>query len=658
MHAWDEVDWASLEHNYGSAVDIPDLLERCASADTEDAAEAIDDLENALHHQGGWICSASSAALPFLLDLAVAPDTHHRAALVRLVWDHSLTWQSVDEKWIDPAWPAAVRSVEPQIRVVVADPDPLIHRYAIHVAAGLLEPAAAETLLVELLATEMDQATRIDLIDALSVVPKRDPNRAQARSLLERAAAGDDTQLSIASLLELPDVPDRAIRLVVAARSLVQTDAGPWRDAAAYGIGADGVLSTILTAVLPDQDEYIELLKVFLAPDAQLDVPNELTRRALEGCGRLLSRRRDSADRVVPLIVPSLSSPDPGVRYTACYLLACAGDAARTYVDQIAPLLQDPGIDENRHARRAVPAAATWALARAGDPRCLPHVRDELAGRSNWFTTTKSSSGGSHFMLWDISIDDVLRPLHTHGDALLADILRAIARNDRPYLTLRLTEVLRDWDIRESAPATVVTLLKDDTIWRHAALTIGTLGDVAFDQRRHAARLLARRAENDDGLAAWAYRRLTGAEVFGDQTLGRVLDAAITTRHDVVSLSDRVLPYTAARPPATSSDLARLRELLDGDDLTRLTAAAALYLLTAGAEGANILTRIERHEVWAWRIIALVLRESQGVPAARHALGLLAQELIEGRERLGSDVGWAVIAQDEYLTTQASRFLG
>ncbi|MFE7504358.1 hypothetical protein [Promicromonospora sp. NPDC057488] len=657
MHAWDTIDWASLEHNYGSAADIPDLLERCASGNAEDAAEAITDLENALHHQGGWICSASSAALPFLLDLAVAPDTHHRAALVRLVWDHARTWQSVDEKWIDPAWPAAVRSVEAQIRAVVADPDPLIHRHAIHVAGGLLEPKAAEALLIELLAAETDQATRIDLIDALSVVSKRDPDRALARSVLERTAAGDDTQLSIAALLELPGIADRAARLVVAARSLVQTDAGPWRDAAAYGIGADGVLSTILTAVLPDQDEYIELLKAFLAPDAQLDVPNELTRRALEGCGRLLSRRRDSADRVVPLIVPFLSSPDPGARYTACYLLACAGDAAQTYVDQIAPLLQDAGVDENRHFRRAVAAAATWALAQAGDPRCLPRVRDELAGRSNWFTTTKSGSGGSHFMLWDISIDDVLRPLDKHADALLTDVFRAIARNDRPFLTLRLTEVLRDWDVRGSAPAAVVTLLENDTIWWHAALTIGTLGDVTFGQHRRAARLLARRAENDGGLAAWAYRRLTGDDVFGDQTLSRVLDTAIATRHDVVSLSDRVLPYVAARPPATNSDIARLRELLDASDATRMTAAAALCLLTGGAEGGDVLAKLESHGVWAWSIIAVVLRESQGDPAVRQALGPLAHELIDRRERLGNGAGWDVIAQDEYLTTQASRFL-
>lgn len=657
MQAWDKVDWASLEHNYGRATDVPELLARCASTDTNDAAEAIADLEEALYHQGGWICSASSAALPFLLDLALAPDTHHRAAFVDLVWDLCRTWQSMDEQWIDQAWPAAVRSVEPQVRALLADHDPLVFQPAIHVAAELLEPPAAETLLTELLASERNQATRIDLIDALSVVLKRDPDRALARSVLERTAAGEDTQLSIVALLELPDVADRAARLVVAARSLLRTDAGPWREAAAYGVGADGVLSAILDAVLPDQNAYIELLGAFLAPEAQLLVPDELTQRALDGCGRLLSRRRDVADRVASLIVPFLASSDPGLRYTACYLLACAGDAARDYVDQIAPLLPDPGVDEKRHYRRVVAAAATWALARAGDPRCLPHVRDELAGRSSSFTTTKSSSGGSHFMMWDISIDDVLRPLHMHADALLADVLRAMARTDNRYLTLRLAEVLQDWDVRGSAPAAVVTLLKDDEIWWHAALVIGSLGGVVLGQHHRAARLLALRAENDDGLAAWAYRRLTGDDVFGAQTLSRVLDAAITTRRDVVSLSDRVLPYAATRPPATGSDVARLRELLDDSGTARTSAAAALCLLTGGAEGGDVLVKVEHHERWALRIVAVVLRELQGIPAARQTLGPLARGLIEGGERLDNEVGWAEIAQDENLITQASRFL-
>jgi hypothetical protein len=345
------------------------------------------------------------------------------------------------------------------------------------------------------------------------------------------------------------------------------------------------------------------------------------------------------------------------VRYTACYLLACTGDAARLYADEIALLLQDQAVDEERHARRVVAAAAIWAMARIGDPRCLPYVRDELQGRTNLFPTTKHSSGGSYFTVWEISIDDLVRPLHAYADALLADILRAMARNKRPYLTLRLAEVLQDWDIRGKVPADVVDLLKDGEQWRHAALTIGSLGEVVFGQHRRAARLLARRAEQDDGIAAWAYRRLTGRDVFGDQTLGRVLDAAITTRHNTVSLSDRVLPYVATRPHATGSDVVRLRKLLDGSDAARPAAAAALYLLNGGIEEGEVLVRSARQDHWAWRILAIVLNEVREIPAAQKAFGPIARELIEDRNRLGTAVGWAVIARDESLTARASRFL-
>ncbi|MGI5191098.1 hypothetical protein ACQEVI_23360 [Promicromonospora sp. CA-289599] len=657
MQPWDGIDWESLEHNYGSAADVPHLLQRCTSTDADDVAEAISELDNALHHQGGWICSASSAALPFLLDLAVASATHHRAAFVYLVWDHCRTWQTADEKWIDPAWPGAVRSVEPRVRAVVADHDPRVRRPAIHVAAGLLEPRAAETLLIGLWETELDQATRIDLIDALSVVLKRDPERVQARSVLEETAAGGDAQLSIAALLELPDATNRAARLVVAAQSLVDMDAKPWKEAAAYDVGVGGVLSAILNAVLPNQVHCLELLKTFLTPEAGEVVPDELAQRALEGCGRLLSRRRDAADKVAPLIVPYLASPDPGVRYTACYLLACTGNAAQPYADEIALLLQDQAVDEARHARRVVAAAAMWAMARIGDPRCLPYVRDELEGRTNLFSAIKSSLGGSYFTVWEISIDDLMRPLHAYADALQTDVLRAMARNERPHLTQRLAEVLQDWDIRGKVPAGVVDLLKSDEKWRQAALTIGSLGEVVFGQHRRAARLLARRAKQDDGLAAWAYRRLTRRDVFGDQTLSRVLDAAITTRHDTVSLSERVLPYIATRPPATRSDAARLRKLLDGNNAVRLTAAAALYLLHGGTEQGDALVRNARQNHWGWRILAIVLNEVRDVPAAQETFGPIARELIEDRNRVGTDVGWAVIARDESLTARASRFL-
>jgi hypothetical protein len=49
----DEIAWAQLRHNYGSAGDVPGLLRRCADRDAERAIDALDELDNLLFHQGG-----------------------------------------------------------------------------------------------------------------------------------------------------------------------------------------------------------------------------------------------------------------------------------------------------------------------------------------------------------------------------------------------------------------------------------------------------------------------------------------------------------------------------------------------------------------------------------------------------------------------------
>lgn len=63
-------NWSQLRHAYGSAEDIPALLDEIASAPTP---ELWSDLWSALCHQGS-VYSASFAALPWLADVAGTPD--------------------------------------------------------------------------------------------------------------------------------------------------------------------------------------------------------------------------------------------------------------------------------------------------------------------------------------------------------------------------------------------------------------------------------------------------------------------------------------------------------------------------------------------------------------------------------------------------------
>ncbi|MGI5436227.1 hypothetical protein ACQEV4_01605 [Streptomyces shenzhenensis] len=63
-------DWSRLSHAYGSAEDIPTLLDRIA---WEPKPELWSDLWSALCHQGS-VYSASFAALPWLADMAGSDD--------------------------------------------------------------------------------------------------------------------------------------------------------------------------------------------------------------------------------------------------------------------------------------------------------------------------------------------------------------------------------------------------------------------------------------------------------------------------------------------------------------------------------------------------------------------------------------------------------
>jgi hypothetical protein len=84
LEGLEAVDWATLEHAYGSAEAVPRLLRQLRSADTPTREDALDQLLFTIGHQGTRY-SATAPAVPFLVELATAPDTHHRARLVNLL---------------------------------------------------------------------------------------------------------------------------------------------------------------------------------------------------------------------------------------------------------------------------------------------------------------------------------------------------------------------------------------------------------------------------------------------------------------------------------------------------------------------------------------------------------------------------------------------
>ncbi|TXS57880.1 HEAT repeat domain-containing protein [Streptomyces sp. t39] len=80
----DEVDWASLEHSYGPADNVPELLRGLASADPSERESALDGMYGTVHHHGD-VYDSTLACIPFLMELVADPLVEDRAAIIELL---------------------------------------------------------------------------------------------------------------------------------------------------------------------------------------------------------------------------------------------------------------------------------------------------------------------------------------------------------------------------------------------------------------------------------------------------------------------------------------------------------------------------------------------------------------------------------------------
>ncbi|MFB9238430.1 hypothetical protein ACFFWC_23350 [Plantactinospora siamensis] len=84
QRSWDAVDWESVQHAYGPAVEVPDLLRRLRSRDRDARRRAYQGLFGLLVHQGARY-EASAAAAPFLIEIVADPKAPDRFAACQLL---------------------------------------------------------------------------------------------------------------------------------------------------------------------------------------------------------------------------------------------------------------------------------------------------------------------------------------------------------------------------------------------------------------------------------------------------------------------------------------------------------------------------------------------------------------------------------------------
>ncbi|GFN07141.1 hypothetical protein Smic_56970 [Streptomyces microflavus] len=180
----DEVDWASMEHAYGPADDVPVLLRGLASADPAERESALDGMYGAVHHQGD-VYACTLACIPFLFELAVDPDVQDRGSVVELLtsiggFDLDEDDEAeIDEDEIEGAAnyamaAAAVTAGAGVFFELIADEDPGV-RLAAPLALATLHrhPVRVLALLRERLPVEPDEEVRLALVEAAGRVALR-----------------------------------------------------------------------------------------------------------------------------------------------------------------------------------------------------------------------------------------------------------------------------------------------------------------------------------------------------------------------------------------------------------------------------------------------------------------------------------------------------
>ncbi len=81
----ENIDWTSLAHAYGPAVDVPKMIRAMASDDPSVRNGAFFAAYGNIWHQG-TVYSATAAAVPFLLELAAAPKLADRNRVLELLF--------------------------------------------------------------------------------------------------------------------------------------------------------------------------------------------------------------------------------------------------------------------------------------------------------------------------------------------------------------------------------------------------------------------------------------------------------------------------------------------------------------------------------------------------------------------------------------------
>ncbi|MEE1757821.1 HEAT repeat domain-containing protein [Streptomyces sp. SP18BB07] len=660
----DDIDWASMEHAYGSAEEIPALLWALRSPDTEERRTALDRFYGAVHHQGD-VYPCTAASLPFLFELAADGATPDRAAVVALLV--SIGRESLERGFEDDGteieyYPpsgyaqavAFLRERGGEFAGLARDSDPDVRLAAIGGLGLFLDDAdRAATVLRERLAAEQGIAARLQVVQAAAALALRLP--AASHPVMDWLAglAADPAQGPVTRLAALVQrarcAPDEIGGDVVpAAVVLLRETAGalPVRPIAPAPIRPAASTDTVAPQIVAAFEDLDRHTRVF-APTAVL------LRTFHEVLGARLPER-------TAVLAEQLSSPDPGSRLDAVRM---SGELMRTWRGDHTRLLllvadQLTTADEEVAAEAAavleachpIAAPAREALAAHIDAQCAAHGSDVWAAPRGHLRRSHQESVRALARLGDTrALPSLLAALDSDVDAWRAIQVAGHLPQAADQLVPRLCKHLRGIDLSQqwtemsanailtalavlgdpaAVPAVVDTLgaavrHEQHGVTRSALKTLETFGPaaaVARDTIRSLTTATDAHVQPAAVAALWAVGR-DPAEVM--PLLLGLLDDSITFR-----IGDAADLLGEIGPPASVA-LPRLRGLLTHEyEWVRVHCAAALWEIGGEAEAPAVLDALlqamAQNPATANHVVACLDRMG---PLAAPALSLLREQL-------------------------------
>ncbi|MFI5775098.1 HEAT repeat domain-containing protein [Streptomyces sp. NPDC051658] len=668
----DSIDWSSMSHAYGPAIDVPVWLREMSSADPDIREKAFSGFYSAAHHQGD-VYTCTTASLPFLFAMADDPVAPGRVSVIGLLL--SIGREAVSRcdgiyfgpdgtesaSYADSA--AVVRKHADDFVRYAADPDPLVRRAAIEGLGLFLDDGdrAVEILRGRLLATS-GILERLLVIRTMADLALRLPTARTAATAWLDTLAGDtaaSADIRLAALVHrarcapqdigddvVPTAIDLLREITPAPKSGTnnaecQSGSGGCACAPAAEPATAQDVPPQIAAAFDDLDRHnrvhaptTSLLRTFhtvldaRVPERaallaeQLCSPDPATRYdAIRMARDLISTWRGDHTGLVMLLANNCLLPEDPYTATAAAeslgsLTPVSEPAREALASHVAAQRTMHGPDvwaTPRPLLRRAHQEAVMALARLGDPRALPDLLTALDGDTDaWRAVQVAGRLGP-------AAGELVPRLSQH-------LARIDFSEEWPQMSAgALVSALAELGDPAAVPAITgaVTAAVRHEQWRTAALALESLASFGT-AAASAVETVRPLAEADDlGLRAAATAALWELERDPENAVPRLNDLLDSYRHNVATDA-----LGRIGPPAASA-LPRLRKSVAVDDpWTRVHAAAALWEIGGEAEVPRVMQALlaawDKNDATSNHVLACLNRMG---PAAAPALPRIRAEL-------------------------------